>query len=78
MAVMAGWITAVAASFATRLALGAGAPSMTEGLAWALLTLVPASVLWLVFRGAPPPTIAEVLYDAEAAVPARSHADARR
>jgi hypothetical protein len=76
--VMAGWVSAMAISLSTRLALGAGAPSITEGLAWMLLTVVPASVLWMVFRGAPPPTVAEVLYDAESAAPSRRQSGNRR
>ncbi len=58
------WCLAAAVLFGVRLALGLP-PSLAGGIAIVLLGCVPAVVLMKVFRGAPPQSIAQVLYDAE-------------
>lgn len=62
--VIAGWLVAVAASFAGSVALGVP-PTLAQGIGWLLLGAVPVLILMSVFRGAPPPTISEVLYETE-------------
>lgn len=62
--IIAGWFMAVVALVGIRLALLAP-PSVTEGVAWSLLLCVPPMILLSVFRGAPPQTVGEVLYEVE-------------
>lgn len=62
--VIAGWIVAVAATFAGSVALGVPT-TLAQGIGWLLAGVVPALILMSVFRGAPPPTISEVLYETE-------------
>jgi hypothetical protein len=40
-------------------------PSFIEGMAALVIALAPALMVMTVFRGAPPQTVAEILYDAE-------------
>ena len=61
---LAGWFMAVVLTLSVRTALGVP-PSITEVAAALAVALAPALMLLTVFRGAPPQTIAEVLYDAE-------------
>ena len=61
-AMMGGWILLVASMLALRIALGAGSPSLGESAAWFALSCGPAALLFFTVRGAPPPTIAEILY----------------
>lgn len=60
-----GWIALVVASLSVRLTIAAGSLSRAEGLAWFAMGVLPLITLLLVFRGAAPPTIAQVLYDTE-------------
>ena len=55
---------AVAATLGARAVLGLS-PSLVEFLVALGVAVVPALMIMVVFRGAPPQTIAEVLYDAE-------------
>jgi hypothetical protein len=55
---------AVILTVAVRTALGLP-PSVVEGVLALAIALAPALMVMTVFRGAPPQTIAEVLYDAE-------------
>lgn len=61
---IAGWFTAVVLLVGIRLALLAP-PSPTESVTWLLVLCVPPTILLSVFRGAPPQTVGEVLYDVE-------------
>lgn len=65
IALMAGWSVAVAGSLGARVAFGGWPGSVVEGLTWLALGCVPPLVMLLVFRGAPPSSIAQVLYDTE-------------
>ena len=58
------WLVALVVLFAIRVVLG-GPTSLAEGVSLIALGCIPALVLMVVFRGAPPQTIAEVLHDAE-------------
>ena len=64
MTVVSSWLVALVMLFAVRVVPG-GPTSFTAGVGLILLGCVPAFVLMVVFRGAPPQTIAEVLHDAE-------------
>jgi Na+/melibiose symporter-like transporter len=64
MTVISSWFAALVVLFAVRVVLG-GPTSLTEGVVLMLIGCVPAFVLMVVFRGAPPQTVAEVLRDAE-------------
>lgn len=64
LTVITGWLVVVAATYAGSVALGT-TPTLVQGIAWLLVASLPALILLLVFRGAPPPTISEVLYEAE-------------
>lgn len=69
IALMAGWSVTVAGSLGARVASGGWPGSLVEGLTWLALGCVPPLVVMLsVFRGAPPSSIAQVLYDTENAV----------
>jgi hypothetical protein len=61
---LGGWFTVVALTIGIR-TLGGLPPSGAEAAAAVALMLGPALVVLTIFRGAPPQTIAEVLYDAE-------------
>ena len=58
------WLTALLATLAIALALGV---EMTQGRSIALLLVacLPPVVLVTVFRGAPEPSIGQILYDAD-------------
>lgn len=58
------WLALVAASISARVSFEP-AVGAAEALGWLLLAVLPSTVALLVFRGAPPPTVAEVLFDAE-------------
>lgn len=63
--ILLGWFVAVLGTFGTRIAV-AGLPlSVTETASWLALLMLPALTFVSVFRGAPPPTIAEVIYAAD-------------
>jgi hypothetical protein len=62
--VLASWFIAVAALSTVRLTTGTP-PSLADGIMVLLLAGAPAVVFRKVFRGAPPVTIAQVLYDSE-------------
>ena len=62
---VSGWAIVVLASLATRAALFTSPVSLTESLAWVFVGCVPSAVFLVVFRGAPSPTIAQVLYSTE-------------
>ena len=55
---------AVILTVAVRTAIGLP-PSFIEGMAALAIALAPALMVMTVFRGAPPQTVAEILYDAE-------------
>jgi hypothetical protein len=61
---LGGWFMAVVLALSVRAALGVP-PSFVEAAAALAVALAPALMVLTVFRGAPPQTIAEVLYDAE-------------
>jgi hypothetical protein len=61
---LGGWFMAVILTVAVRTAIGLP-PSFVEAVAALAIALAPALMVMTVFRGAPPQTIAEVLYDAE-------------
>jgi hypothetical protein len=61
---LGGWFMAVILTVAVRTAIGLP-PSFVEAIAALAIALAPALMVMTVFRGAPPQTIAEVLYDAE-------------
>ena len=61
---LGGWFMAVILTVAVRTAIGLP-PSFIEGIAALAVALAPALMVMTVFRGAPPQTIAEVLYDAD-------------
>jgi hypothetical protein len=71
---LTGWFGAIAVLLVIRFALGPPT-SLAEGLGLLLLGALPAAIFLAIFRGAPPPTVAEVLYDTEHA--ARSNRTAR-
>jgi hypothetical protein len=64
LTIISSWFAALVVLFAVRVVLG-GPTSFTAGMGLILLGCVPAFVLMVVFRGAPPQTIAEVLHHAE-------------
>ena len=59
-----GWLMAVTLTMIVRTTLGVP-PSVWEAIAAFSVAVAPALLVLTVFRGAPPQTIAEVLYDAE-------------
>ena len=61
---LGGWFMAVILTVAVRTAIGLP-PSFVEAIAALAIALAPALMVMTVFRGAPPQTIAEILYDAE-------------
>ena len=61
---LGGWFVAVILTVAVRTAIGLP-PSFIEGMAAFAIALAPALMVMTVFRGAPPQTVAEILYDAE-------------
>lgn len=61
---VSGWFVAVILTVAVRTAIGLP-PSFIEGMAALAIALAPALMVMTVFRGAPPQTVAEILYDAE-------------
>jgi hypothetical protein len=62
---LAGWSALVLGSLSVRVTTAAGPLSWPEVLAWVALMGFPAITLLGAFRGAPPPTIAQILYDTE-------------
>ena len=62
--VMGAWFTAVVLTVVVRISWGLPL-SAWEVVAAFGVALAPAPIIMMVFRGAPPQTIAEVLYDAE-------------
>ena len=72
-----GWVMAVVLAVSVRATLGSP-PSVWEVVAAFGVAVAPALLILTVFRGAPPQTIAEVLYDAERTTnPARDRLIAR-
>ena len=55
------WLAAMAVMFASSIVLGGPSTGNVTAL-WLLACLAPPAVMMLVWRGAPPPTVAEVLY----------------
>jgi hypothetical protein len=64
--VIAGWFAAIIAVIGVRLEMGAPV-TLAQSVALLMLGCIPAAVLVLVFRGAPPPTIGQVLYETDQA-----------
>ena len=62
--VLAAWIAALLAMFGLPVVFGMSVP-LTVAVAGMLLTGIPLALFLLLFRGARPQTIAEVLYEAE-------------
>jgi len=58
------WFVAVALVLVAGIAFGASVTSSTGAMLLAL-SLVPPAIVMMLWRGAPPPTIAEVLRDAD-------------
>lgn len=73
-AAMSAWLLLLATLAAVNSAAGG---AMTPALAflWLLVAIVPCTILLAVFRGTPPRTINQVLYDGEQAP---AHASVRR
>ena len=61
---LGGWFIAVILTVAVRTLIGVP-PSFIEGMAALAIALAPALMVMTVFRGAPPQTVGEILYDAE-------------
>ena len=57
------WFAAVAVIIASVVAMGVDVAASTTVLLLAM-SLVPPAIMWLVWRGAPPPTAREILYSA--------------
>ena len=57
------WFAAVAVIIASVVAMGVNVAVSTTVLLLAM-SLVPPAIMWLVWRGAPPPTAREILYSA--------------
>lgn len=55
------WLAAMVVMFASSIVLGGPSTANATAL-WLLACLAPPTVMMLVWRGAPPPTVAEVLY----------------
>jgi ABC-type nickel/cobalt efflux system permease component RcnA len=70
------WLVLVLGVLGLRIA-AAGAPTLAESGGWVLLGALPILVVYRVFRGAPPNTVAQVLYNAEHAADAAG-SDSRR
>lgn len=64
LVVIGGWFMAVALTLVARTMFGLSLSLVEASMAFGVAVL-PALILLTVFRGAPPPTIAEVLYDVE-------------
>lgn len=60
----AAWLVLVTGTLGFRMATS-GAPALGESLGWLLVGTLPVLVLLRVFRGAPPETVAQVLYNTE-------------
>jgi hypothetical protein len=58
---MAAWVAGVIAMMAGSVAAGASL-TISTGELWLVAGIVPPAVIWLLWRGAPPLTVAEVLY----------------
>ena len=58
------WLLALVAVAAVGVVLGVPL-TMDNGTLWLLACLVPPAVMLMVWRGAPPPTVAEILHAAE-------------
>ena len=61
---LTGWFGAIVVLSAIRFALGPPT-SIAEAMGLLLLGALPAAIFLAIFRGAPPQTAAEVLYDTE-------------
>lgn len=59
-----GWLLVLVTWLGARLTLGLPT-SLDQGALWLLSGCVPIVVLLTIFRGAAPPTIAQVIYDTE-------------
>jgi hypothetical protein len=57
------WFTAVAVIIASVVAMGANVDLSTTAFLLAL-SVVPPAIMLMVWRGAPPPTVGEILYSA--------------
>jgi hypothetical protein len=55
------WLAAMVVMFASSIVLGGPSTGNATAL-WLFACLAPPTVMMLVWRGAPPPTVAEVLY----------------
>jgi ABC-type nickel/cobalt efflux system permease component RcnA len=58
------WLVLVLGVLSVRIST-AGAPTLAESAGWLLLGTLPILVVYRVFRGAPPNTVAQVLYNTE-------------
>ena len=65
------WFAAVAVIIASVVAMGVDVAASTTVLLLAM-SLVPPAIMWLVWRGAPPPTAREILYSANTPKEGRS------
>ena len=61
------WFAALLITVGVLIAFGATPPPLVATFAWLLASGVPLAIVWLIFTGAPPPIIGQVLYDAERA-----------
>lgn len=59
------WFATVIAGLAARVVIGGWPLWSAESLLWLVTVAVPPVVLVRIYRGAPPPIIAEVLYETE-------------
>ena len=58
------WIAALVVLAAVGVFAGV-ALTLDNGALWLVACLAPPSVMLMVWRGAPPPTVAEILYDVD-------------
>jgi hypothetical protein len=65
------WFAATVAAAASLVAIGANVAVSTTALLLAM-SLVPPAIVWLVWRGAPPPTVGEILYATSTPKPGRA------
>ena len=65
------WFAAVAVIIASVVAMGVNVAASTTALLLTL-SLVPPGIMWVLWRGAPPPTVGEILHAADTLQEGRS------
>jgi hypothetical protein len=64
LVVLTTWFATLIAVLGIRLLMGAPV-TLAESYGWLLLGCIPAAVLLMVFRGAPPSIVGQLLYDTD-------------